>query len=52
VLEGGYDLGALSRSMEAVMPVLVADAPPDPEPVERHPLAADAIVRLSRWWEL
>jgi acetoin utilization deacetylase AcuC-like enzyme len=48
VLEGGYDLGALSRSMEAVMPVLVADAPPDPEPVERHPLAADAIVRLSR----
>ena len=25
VLEGGYDLGALSRSMAALMPVLVAD---------------------------
>jgi acetoin utilization deacetylase AcuC-like enzyme len=50
VLEGGYDLGALTRSMAAVMPVLVADSTPAPEPIERHPLAAQALARLARWW--
>jgi acetoin utilization deacetylase AcuC-like enzyme len=52
VLEGGYDLGALSRSMAAVMPVLVEDATPGPDAVaiEVHPLARAAVARLERWW--
>jgi acetoin utilization deacetylase AcuC-like enzyme len=50
VLEGGYDLGALTRSMAAVMPVLVAPESPPAEVVERHPLAAAARERLARWW--
>jgi acetoin utilization deacetylase AcuC-like enzyme len=50
VLEGGYDLGALARSMEALMPVLVAKETPDVGVVERHPLAQQAIERLSPWW--
>ncbi len=52
VLEGGYDLGALAGSMAALMPVLVADEAPDPGPVERHPLADEAVSRLARWWDL
>jgi acetoin utilization deacetylase AcuC-like enzyme len=50
VLEGGYDLGGLSRSMAALMPVLVADAPPAPVVLPRHPLAEQALGRLERWW--
>jgi acetoin utilization deacetylase AcuC-like enzyme len=50
VLEGGYDLGALSHSMAALMPVLLAPGTPAPEAVERHPLAASALERLTRWW--
>jgi acetoin utilization deacetylase AcuC-like enzyme len=50
VLEGGYDLGALTRSMTALMPVLVAEGPADPGRVERHGFAADAVGRLARWW--
>ncbi len=50
VLEGGYDLGALTGSMEAVMTVLVDESTPDPGAVERHPLAADAVARLTRFW--
>jgi acetoin utilization deacetylase AcuC-like enzyme len=51
VLEGGYDLGALSRSMAAVVPVLVADsAPGDDAGLERHPQADRAVERLARWW--
>jgi acetoin utilization deacetylase AcuC-like enzyme len=50
VLEGGYDLGALTRSMAAVMPVLVADATPPAEPVEPHPLAEQALARLADCW--
>jgi acetoin utilization deacetylase AcuC-like enzyme len=50
VLEGGYDLGALSGSMTALMPVLVADGPADPGPVERHRFATEALDRLARWW--
>ena len=46
VLEGGYDLGALARSMAAVMPVLVEDAAPDAGAVALHPLAAKALERL------
>jgi acetoin utilization deacetylase AcuC-like enzyme len=51
VLEGGYDLGALSRSMAAVVPVLVAGETPGEEPVEMDPLAARARARLARWWD-
>jgi acetoin utilization deacetylase AcuC-like enzyme len=50
VLEGGYDLGALAGSMAALMPVLVAETMPDAPAVERHPLAAEAVARLARWW--
>jgi acetoin utilization deacetylase AcuC-like enzyme len=51
VLEGGYDLGALSRSMAALTPVLVADSPPAAaDAVAVHPLAAQARERLSPWW--
>jgi hypothetical protein len=50
VLEGGYDLGALAGSVEALMPVLVDESTPDPGAVERHPLAADAVARLAPSW--
>jgi acetoin utilization deacetylase AcuC-like enzyme len=50
VLEGGYDLGGLSRSMAAVMPVLTAEAAPVAEPLGVHPLAARAHARLAPWW--
>jgi acetoin utilization deacetylase AcuC-like enzyme len=50
VLEGGYDLGALSRSMAAVMPVLVDPSTPREDAVDVHPLARDAVGRLARWW--
>jgi acetoin utilization deacetylase AcuC-like enzyme len=50
VLEGGYDLGALSGSMAALMPVLVDESTPDPGTVERHPLAAEAVERLRPFW--
>jgi acetoin utilization deacetylase AcuC-like enzyme len=52
VLEGGYDLGAISRSMAEVMPVLVDGSTPAASTVEVdvHPLARDARTRLARWW--
>jgi hypothetical protein len=52
VLEGGYDLGALSGSMAALMPVLVDAATPGSQVVEVHPLARRAADRLSAWWTL
>jgi acetoin utilization deacetylase AcuC-like enzyme len=52
VLEGGYDLGALARSMEALMPVLTADATPAAREVARDPLADAAAERLAPWWTL
>src|SRR5690606_819699 len=43
VLEGGYDLGALSRSMAAVMEVLVGEpVGAEAASVDVHPLAVDA----------
>ena len=39
VLEGGYDVGAMARSMAALMPVLLSDATPEPEELPVHPLA-------------
>lgn len=50
VLEGGYDLGALSRSMAALMPVLVADETPAEEEIAVHPLAERARERLRHWF--
>jgi acetoin utilization deacetylase AcuC-like enzyme len=50
VLEGGYDLGALSRSMAALMPVLVDSSSPAGESLDTHPLAARALARLEPWW--
>jgi acetoin utilization deacetylase AcuC-like enzyme len=50
VLEGGYDLGAISRSMAAVMPVLVDDAAPPADPIDLHPLSAAARERLRVHW--
>jgi acetoin utilization deacetylase AcuC-like enzyme len=52
VLEGGYDVGAMARSMAAVMPVLVDPATPSAESVtvDLHPLARDARSRLAQWW--
>ena len=50
VLEGGYDLGALSRSMAALMPVLVGEETPATEAVALHPLAERALDRLRRWF--
>jgi acetoin utilization deacetylase AcuC-like enzyme len=44
VLEGGYDLGALSRSMAALMPVLLGDTPAAEE-LALHPLAERALAR-------
>ena len=44
VLEGGYDLGALSRSMAALMPVLLGDTPAAEE-LAVHPLAERALAR-------
>jgi len=46
VLEGGYDLGALSRSMAALMPVLMGDTPAAEE-LAVHPLAERALARRA-----
>jgi acetoin utilization deacetylase AcuC-like enzyme len=46
-LEGGYALGALSRSVAATMEALGAERPPAPPDVERHPLAGAALERLA-----
>ena len=48
MLEGGYDLGALSRSMAALMPVLLAEETPADEELAVHPLASRALERLGR----
>jgi acetoin utilization deacetylase AcuC-like enzyme len=51
VLEGGYDLGALSRSMAAVMEVLVGEpVSAEAVSVDVHPLATEAAERLAPWW--
>jgi acetoin utilization deacetylase AcuC-like enzyme len=50
VLEGGYELGALARSVVAVLDVVGRDEPPPaPEPA-LHPLAARAVERLAGAW--
>ena len=50
VLEGGYDLGALARSVSATLDVLAADEVPAEEDVPVHPLTEQAIARASSYW--
>ena len=51
ILEGGYSLEALTGSVAALMPVLVAEsAPEETDAVPVHPLALDAAARLAPWW--
>ncbi len=51
VLEGGYDLGALTRGMLATMGTLSAPDVQTPG-VDVHPLASGARERLARWFTL
>lgn len=50
VLEGGYDLDALSSSVAAAMEALVDGG--DPRSVDRDRLAETAAATLGRYWEL
>jgi acetoin utilization deacetylase AcuC-like enzyme len=51
VLEGGYSLEALTGSVAALMPVLIASSPPAAgDDVAVHPLAVAAADRLAPWW--
>jgi acetoin utilization deacetylase AcuC-like enzyme len=50
VLEGGYDLDALARSVAATLEALRDGGPADA--VEPHPLAARAIAQIGRYWPL
>jgi acetoin utilization deacetylase AcuC-like enzyme len=50
VLEGGYDLGALARSVAATLEVVGAPDPPPAVELPRHPGAEQAAARLERWW--
>lgn len=50
VLEGGYDLGALSKSVAATMEALAAGG--EPEPVEPDKLTRQAAAQVGRHWRL
>jgi acetoin utilization deacetylase AcuC-like enzyme len=51
VLEGGYDVDALARSVVRTLEVAGADDVPPPDPsLELHPLAESATARLSDRW--
>ena len=51
VLEGGYDVGALSRSLLRTLEVWGADVAPAPDDaLAMHPLAAQAARRLADRW--
>jgi acetoin utilization deacetylase AcuC-like enzyme len=47
VLEGGYDLGALARSVAITLEVVGSERAPATVDVELHPLAAQARARLA-----
>ena len=49
VLEGGYDLDVVSTSVANALQILAAEPSP-PDPVELHPLAAAARLRLAGRW--
>jgi acetoin utilization deacetylase AcuC-like enzyme len=50
VLEGGYEVSALARSLAGVLEVLGAASPPAAPDVAVHPLASAALERLSSRW--
>jgi acetoin utilization deacetylase AcuC-like enzyme len=50
VLEGGYALGALGRSVAATMAALVEGGGSEPDKVPIEAIAEEARGRLSRWW--
>jgi acetoin utilization deacetylase AcuC-like enzyme len=50
VLEGGYALGALARSVAATMRQLTPSAPAAADTAEPSPAAEEARARLARWW--
>jgi acetoin utilization deacetylase AcuC-like enzyme len=50
VLEGGYALGALGRSVAATMAALVDGGAAEPGAIPTDRLAEEARERLSRWW--
>jgi acetoin utilization deacetylase AcuC-like enzyme len=51
VLEGGYDLGALVRSLGAALEVLAAESVPPPDPgLPVDPGAREALLRLRPRW--
>jgi acetoin utilization deacetylase AcuC-like enzyme len=51
VLEGGYELDALSRSLATTLAVIGSDeSPPAPAGLEVHDLAAAAVDRLGARW--
>jgi acetoin utilization deacetylase AcuC-like enzyme len=50
VLEGGYELGALSRSLVEVLSVAGGEGEPDGVDLPVHPLAARARERLADRW--
>jgi acetoin utilization deacetylase AcuC-like enzyme len=50
VLEGGYALGALGRSVAATMQALHAPVEPVVQAAPITPVAAAAVERLSEWW--
>jgi acetoin utilization deacetylase AcuC-like enzyme len=50
VLEGGYGLDALARSVAATVATLAAEQLPVAADAELTPHAAEARTRLARWW--
>jgi acetoin utilization deacetylase AcuC-like enzyme len=50
VLEGGYDLAALARSVAAVLEVVGAQSPPAAPEIPVHPRVPEAAAPLARWW--
>ena len=50
VLEGGYDVDALARSLAASLEALGADAAPANPGLDVHPLADAALARLAGFW--
>jgi acetoin utilization deacetylase AcuC-like enzyme len=52
VLEGGYDLGALARSVSATLRAVADDDGGAPPSVALHPLAERAGAHVGRYWTL
>jgi len=50
VLEGGYDLGALARSVAATLSVLAAADPAVNGDLPLHPLTEEALARAAAYW--